>query len=317
MTQTILVTGASGSVGRLVVDDLLGNGFNVRGQYSRNRGTDSTVEWRAFDFLRDTDWRGLVEGCAGIIHLAGELTDVNLMERINVDATASLLHSAVDAGVGYFGHASSMVVYGSPAAKSVDEDSPVIDPRLQILPQFYESPAGLEYARTKILAERAVRACADRIAIDIYRISKSAGPERFLEALNWSAPRRMMLLYGRTHYIYEEDCARAITYLMRRGLSCSVCRCETYNICDSACGTYVELLEAASRYGVTVNRSHVPVILEKIKTILKYKLYPWRNSEGMIYLSNRKLLDTGFRLETGYVRALEMMLAARHAGRGV
>jgi nucleoside-diphosphate-sugar epimerase len=314
MTETILVTGATGSVGRMVVADLLQKGLRVRGQFSRKPGLSKAVDWRGFNFLRDRDWHSLVEGCDGIIHLAGELSNRQLMHSINVEATEALISAAVQTGAGYFGHASSMVVYGSPVHRQVNENSAVVNPHLPMLPQYYEAPGGLEYARTKILAENVIKKFADRMNIDIYRISKSAGVGLFLEALDWGRPRRVMLLHGRTHYIYEQDCAQAITYLARQGLASRPPRFEIYNICDSTGGAYVDVLRAAAKHGIMVDQLHVPVILEKLKNLLKYKIFPSRNSVSVMELSNQKLLEAGYRFNIGYDRALEMMLLTRQSG---
>ena len=118
----VLVTGATGDIGRILVDHLIAAGFRVRGQYARAPGTDTRLEWRRANFIDGLEMDDLVEGCDAVIHLAGELNDMPVMERVNVEATRALAETAQRQGVRYFGNASSMVVYGSPLKQTLTEE---------------------------------------------------------------------------------------------------------------------------------------------------------------------------------------------------
>ena len=100
--------------GRFVVPALQRLGFEVRGQYHREPGKTQGVDWRRMNLLEKLDFDELVTGCDAVIHLAAELANVSRMNRVNVDATRALLVAAESRGVRYVGHASSIVVYGSP-----------------------------------------------------------------------------------------------------------------------------------------------------------------------------------------------------------
>lgn len=106
---------------------LIGAGYLVRGQYLTAPGNVPGVDWRRWDFLESLEVDPLVDGCDAVIHLAAELCDIGKMERINVDATRALAEAAAACGARYFGHASSIVVYGSPRARRVNEQTPLID----------------------------------------------------------------------------------------------------------------------------------------------------------------------------------------------
>src|SRR5580700_5790375 len=129
MGPTILVTGASGMAGRFVVPALQSHGFEVRGQYHREPGNAQGVEWRQMNFLESLDFTDLIAGCDAVVHLAAELGNASKMNRINVEATRALLAAAQSRGVRYFGHASSIVVYGSPRRRAVDEATPLLEPQ--------------------------------------------------------------------------------------------------------------------------------------------------------------------------------------------
>ncbi len=179
-----LVTGATGAIGSKVTAALLDSGARVRGQYARAPGSDPRIEWRQANFSESLDVDRLVEGCDGIIHLAGEVARADAMHRVNVDATEALIKAASKAGVRYFGHASSMVVYGSPDRRDIDEQTPIVNPFFPMSKQFYAAPTAQEYARTKAMAEMVIRQADPGLNLDILRITKSAGFERLLESLH-------------------------------------------------------------------------------------------------------------------------------------
>ena len=306
-----LVTGATGAIGKKVTATLLDSGFRVRGQYARAPGSDARVEWHQANFLESLDFDRLVEGCDGVIHLAGELARPDAMERVNVDATESLIKASIKTGARYFGHASSMVVYGSPDRRDIDELAPIVNPFFPMSKQYHAAPTTQEYARTKAMAEMVVRQADPGLNMDILRITKSAGFERLLESLSWGAARRVMWLYGCTHCIFDKDCAHAIVHLARQGLNPRESQVEVYNVADATCGTYSNLLKRAdkklgrNRLGV---HYHVPVLLEVARNAAKYRTLALRYPSGMLRISNAKLLSTGFNFAVGYDRAVDLAL---------
>jgi NAD dependent epimerase/dehydratase family len=132
-----------------VIPALQSRGFSVRGQYSRKPGTTQGVEWRRMNFLQSLDFNPLLQGCDAVVHLAAELSDVSRMDRVNVEATRILLAAAQSEGIRYFGHASSIVVYGSPRQRLVDETTPILNPFASMVRQYNAEPYMLEYARTR------------------------------------------------------------------------------------------------------------------------------------------------------------------------
>jgi len=316
MSSTVLVTGASGMAGRFVVPALQQLGFKVRGQYRREPGNAQGVDWRQMDFLERLDFSALVAGCDAVVHLAAELGNVSQMNRVNVDATRALLAAAQLSGVRYFGHASSIVVYGSPRRRNVDEATPLLDPYAPIVRQYNAEPYMLEYARTKTLGELAIRDSRPLLNVDLYRPTVVADLDRLLEAGSWTPIRKLGAAYRRTQYIYAPDAAAAVAHLVSRGLSAERPRqkVEAFNICDQESGTYRDLLGAAyeatgdSRYKLRID---VPFILDLAKDVLKYQNIVLRYALGMLIFSNDKLLATGFKFPTGFKSALSCALGAR------
>jgi dihydroflavonol-4-reductase len=107
-----------------------------------------------------------LQGHDVVIHLAAAQHEAEQPEsyfhRVNVDGTRSLLESAAKAGVRRFVHGSTIGVYGSAAAGSLDEDSPLAP----------DNP----YGRTKAAAEKVVREFVSPMEWAIVRISETYGP---------------------------------------------------------------------------------------------------------------------------------------------
>ena len=317
MRPKVLVTGATGSIGRFVVPALIEAGYSVRGQYLRAPGNVPGVDWQHWDFLESLKVAPLVEGCNAVIHLAAELSDISRMERINVESTRALAKAAAASGVHYFGHASSIVVYGSPRTRRVDEQAPLIDLARPVAKQYCAEPYMLEYARTKTTAELALREASPAMRIDLLRPTVVADLKRILEAADWSTLRKALCLYRRTQYVMASDVASAITHLLQLGLQQGSDRIEAYNICDDACGTFRELFARAHemthdpRYSVPFE---LPIAADMAKNWSLSRTHEIRYPMGMLRFVNDKLCATGFRLPTGVAAALEQSLLGRVEG---
>jgi len=116
MTTTILVTGASGLIGRHAVEHLRARGYSIR-TFQRTAPPDPTVEHVPGDVRTDTAALcAAAKGCAAVVHLAGR-GDVAESRRdpigyANLNATGALhaLEAAHAAGAAFV-LASSQRVY--------------------------------------------------------------------------------------------------------------------------------------------------------------------------------------------------------------
>ena len=107
-----------------------------------------------------------LQGHDVVIHLAAAQHEAQAPEshfhRVNVEGTRSLLDLAAKAGVRRFVHGSTIGVYGSAAAGSLDEQSPLAP----------DNP----YGRTKAAAEKVVSQLESPLEWVIVRISETYGP---------------------------------------------------------------------------------------------------------------------------------------------
>jgi nucleoside-diphosphate-sugar epimerase len=147
----VLVTGATGFIGRELVRQLVGAGHRVR-IVTRSAGSlPSALETLPLELavcsLSDPEFlRRSVAGVRHVVHLARSQGNTwQEYERDDIGVTRSLAEACIDAKVERFIYASSIVIYyaGSSAAPITEETPP--------------DPAVLEnqvYARAKVFSER-------------------------------------------------------------------------------------------------------------------------------------------------------------------
>jgi UDP-glucose 4-epimerase len=168
----VLVTGAAGYVGRVIVHELLRAGYGVVALVHRGLpGFPPAVEVRRGDLLDPASLRAALRDVSGVCHLAGlvrvreAMLDPLRYYRVNVGGTLNLLEALAETAPEppRVVFASTASVYGTPASQPIPETSPP-DPR---------NP----YAASKLAAEEILRwqAATGRITATTLRIFNAAG----------------------------------------------------------------------------------------------------------------------------------------------
>lgn len=142
----VLVTGATGFIGRTLCSQLLQRGHEVRALVrepgASGRVLPRDVEAAKGDLTDEGSLRAAASGCEGVVHLAawyslGQHDDAR-METLNDRALGSVLDAAALAGVRRVVHTSSFGVYGNTHGRTEHEGA-------------YDAPSveALSYTRSK------------------------------------------------------------------------------------------------------------------------------------------------------------------------
>lgn len=246
----ILVTGATGNVGRLLIRGLAASGAPVRAfvREPRRLGDDRVLAAVAIGDLADPrSVRAAVRGVDTVVHLAAAIRDQpnGSIERINGLATYELLQAAVDAGVKRF-------VYFS--ALGVSERSPS------------------RFMRAKALAEQAVERSSLQTVTIRPSIMISAG-DQWVRLLLRMAAGPVMPISGRGLAVYQplaaEDAASGVVNLLTRDGLWPKAGKGDFDFAGPETLTHADLVKSILRAN-GVSRLLLPVPLGAVMHALKF-----------------------------------------------
>jgi nucleoside-diphosphate-sugar epimerase len=309
----ILVTGASGKIGRHMVAELLSRGYQVRALTTKSAPADvnqpAGLEWWQFDWSRSLSFGPLVAGCAGVLHLGAELHRLERMQRSNIDAVRALVAASEAAGVKFFCYFSSVAVYGSPIDATVTEDSPLLTHDRDVKSEYFAEDYLRYYGRTKLGGERVIYGEAKKVSYVILRPTVVVDIPDLLEIGSWSSVKKAMTGYRHSHQIYVLDVVHATLWFMERHLESDSYdpAVGVYNLSndDFVGNSYGQFFREAFRYSADSRFKTVqlPSIFDRTRDVMKFRLPPVRHSLGTIYFSPEKLYATGYRHRYGMAEA--------------
>jgi nucleoside-diphosphate-sugar epimerase len=157
----VLVTGANGFIGKILVNALEAKGFMVTRAVRQSGGNDNEIV--VGDLDSETSWHKALDGCDIVFHLAGRAhsprdkaeNELAEYEKTNVIATANLARQALDFGVKRFVYLSSVKVNG---------DEKVITEA------FTETDAPMPmdaYGKSKLMAERILERITGETSLEL------------------------------------------------------------------------------------------------------------------------------------------------------
>ena len=305
MTGRILVTGASGFIGRALVADLAAAGLPVRAAMRHPADIFSrSVEVVAVsDLTRPVEWRALLKGVETVVHLAGiahagpEIAE-QAYDRVNRLATAELADTAQRMGVRRLVFASSIRAQSGPFASSVlDETAP---------PQPTDA-----YGRSKLAAEQAIR--ASNVPFTILRPVLIYGPgvKGTLARLERWARSPWPLPFGsfsnRRSILARQNLIDAIHFSLRTPATMG----ETYIVADPEPLSLAQII-AAMRAGEGRSPALLPVPRAPIAAALRLmgKTDMWDRLAGELVVNPGKLMGAGWRPPVRSADGLAAMIRA-------
>jgi nucleoside-diphosphate-sugar epimerase len=308
----VLVTGASGFVGRAVVAALAagGNAVCAAGRATADLGNGGAARL-AFapgvtvvqhgDLYAPIDWTGLLSGMDAVVHLAGIAhagpgIAEERHDRVNHRETAALAAAARDAGITRFVFVSSIRAQTGPAADHVvsERDTPL--------------PTDA-YGRSKLAAERAVAASGVPFTVLRPVLVYGPGVKGNLRALMRLAalpiPLPFAALEARRSLVSLANLASAIDFVLRE----AACAGETYVVADPEPVTIAEIVTALRRgRGKPPCLIAVPPVLLRLALTAAGRGANREQINGALVADPAKLMAAGWRPDRDTIRALEEMV---------
>jgi nucleoside-diphosphate-sugar epimerase len=306
VTQTVLVTGSSGFVGRRLVAALAGAGYRVLAA-SRTPSPaglrDGVQVVRLPNLAERIDWDPLLAEVAYVVHLAGvahrgAAVSEEMYDRINHVAVADLAAAAAKTGLARLIFISSIGSQSGPASE-------------RVLTEADEPRPTTGYGRSKLAAETALRASG--VPHTILRPVLIYGPNApgnmrllvGLAAASWPLP--FGALTGRRSLLAVDNLIGAIQLAMKSPAT----KNETYVIADLEALTLPEII-AVLRMAVNRPPRLLPVppwiLAGALRMIGQGDL--WQRLGGSLIANPAKLVAAGWRPALGTREGLSAMMRA-------
>ena len=207
----VLITGATGFVGRAVCEAVVREGHSVRRMARGSRShslepQNSAMEWVRGSVLCPNDLRQGMQGCDVVIHLVGIIGEIGdqTFERVHLEGTRRVLEAALTSGVRRMIHMSALGTRPEAASR---------------------------YHQTKWAAEEAVRSSG--LDWTVFRPSLIYGPgdgfvNLFARMSRWSP---VLPVIGRGTSLLQPVSVDCVARAFARALDSKAAVHQTYDLC--------------------------------------------------------------------------------------
>jgi len=314
--MNVLVTGATGFIGRHLVGRLTREGDHIRALVLSEEDA-SPLDALGVEVVRGDlcDYRAMERAVTNrqvVFHLAAKIGEPNpsgeALQAINVDGTANVARAAVQASVDRFVLCSSVSVYGR-----------VIN-NLAITEHTATQP-DLPYGKSKLLAERIVLSHHERdgLPVVVTRLAGVFGPgaRSWLSLFRSIASGRFRLIGSGDNYHHYVDVADVVAGLVLCGTVKGV-EGRTYILAGSEPVRLRELIQMiGEEVGETHFRASLPAGPFYLYKMLNQLAYTWsghrlpRANRLDLFLSEKAFDISRGRKELGYVPKVTTREAVR------
>lgn len=247
-----LITGATGFIGRVLVEKLLCRGESVR-ILTRDRAKipvawQDKVEVALGSLDNSQDLKVALNGVSTLYHLAGEINRPEFFNLVNAEGAKRIYQEAIDAGVKRALHLSSVGVIGASRKGFIDETEPCVPRNAYEISKHKGEKIALQFAKSGSLHISSVRPTI------VFGEGKR-GKDSLLEWLRMIQKGKFIFLgsSGAANYVYVEDVADACLHVCEKSKAGGV-----YHVADPA--SIKEFVAAAAvALGVSVPRLTLPV----------------------------------------------------------
>lgn len=310
----VLITGATGFIGREIVSKLISENFEIVGLSKtsgdqkhdselKNLCIDITNQEAVFNLAKEGSFDAVIH-CAGLAHQFGKI-EKERFEKVNVEGTRNIAELAVRTKVRHFILLSSTAVYGL-QNKPLDETA-------ECLP---DTP----YAESKVKAEKACREVCEKnsIRLTILRLAPVLGEKGV-----GNIPRLMNAIYNRRFIwvgngenkkslIYVGDVAEACLKILSEKKNFT----EVFNLASEPVKIKKMVSDIAKKLKKPVPNFSIPVIVPGVFFGLNSKIFKsekinrlsqtfkkWLSED--VYLADKIKKEYGFEPKTSVERAVE------------
>ncbi len=289
--KVILVTGGTGFIGQELIKTLLRRNFKVRcltRRPSEYKGS-ALLSFVKGDILNPESLEKHINGCYGLVHIAGEKIDKSKMELTNVHGTKNVCEIACKANLNFFCHISSIGVIGLADGKIIDETA--------------KTRPTNTYEKTKLVAENYIlknfndKSCSSVIL----RPTNVFGKKHVIFPNTLPAKLKRWIKGNEVaNYVYVKDVVASIMFFLE---SDKVYDNTVFNINDaSPKNTFKEIYRLANdKLEFWFN---APIIVPWFLRLLKLG----KNNMGNKVYSINKLVDEGYEHPFGLEKAINDLL---------
>lgn len=240
----VVVTGASGFIGRPLCEALVRRGHEVVALSRSSSSDGGAIAFRGLEIGPETDWREILVGAAAVVHLAAR---VHVLEdraaaaayhALNAAATENLVRQAAAGGVRRFVLVSTAKIHGEVSVgHPIREDDP-------------PAPVG-PYAESKWAGEEAVRSVAGESGIEavivrpplVYGPGVKANFLRLLRAVDRGMPFPLASVRNRRSLVFLGNLVDALTTCLEDPRAAG----ESFLVCDGDAVSSPELIRYLAR----------------------------------------------------------------------